>query len=928
MSSSSMLELSGVRGHRSWARPSSPVRFGQERQSVNTMRHSATCAFVGLLFLTIFGSSECLQTVVQPNEGSTVTVSAQLDQCSVCTVSGVNDTESSCHSSLSLVPGEEVKLLFNCSQPMEQAFTVEIAGTIECTKDTCLPATVETQPSILTEFPRTFIWELKAPEKIIVSLDILGEGLMETPKPCSNGFQYSVAMSKTNGKGQTQYCRGGSVTHLDLPNQTVVTLQVKPQIQVESVLFQASAGPLKGKAVVVSVDPSTTVVISRNPDEPECEICSVNGSTPSCSPTEKKLTNVEKLKVEFSCLKPEDMYDVKTKKNIECTQTTCTPAAGEVDPGLFKDFKRSLTWDISVPERTVLTLDFPSGLTEVSAAEKCKDGHQYTVSTTKSDGSTKTKHYCNGGTISQLNLLGVTTVTLDVPEGGELNSAAFTVKAAQRGGRMMSVTPEPNTAIFISREASELDCNVCENKNCNADSLTLNNPTNTSVEFTCPQPQEVFHVEINREIDCTETSCSGDIVQPESSLFPDFNRTFTWDLKVVSTRVFQLDFPEQGMRQVANEDTCPDEHTYSLITYLRSGPARIGTFCKGGPVSSIQVRYKGRMSLKVPGDRKLDPVDFKVSVGPETSMVTIVKVNLPRGVSDTELISANYPGDFPDGQQMQWDFTVPGMHNYTVHFLGHTAPECLTNQVEVDYQKKGNKLTKLTLTDPQPADQQGNFNMVLKNCNTNRTLQGLALKYKVSLMRSGHPVLCSVDLSKHKGVSLQIEKVGSDPYCEMSIDSKVQEKINLAADSKASLSFLDCPKEDVRLTASRAIACQNMASCPPLNLTVPKLDSCLPMPLYNFTWYINIPQHGTVDLTSPTGSLRQSLPGQKCNQSLSLHVAEGDGVSVGDFCFNGVLQKVQVHANVSVTATVQDFSKTRGPFLNVNFSQEIPDYYL
>ena len=120
-------------------------------------------------------------------------------------------------------------------------------------------------------------------------------------------------------------------------------------------------------------------------------------------------------------------------------------------------------------------------------------------------------------------------------------------------------------------------------------------------------------------------------------------------------------------------------------------------------------------------------------------VVAILKVSLPRGVSSTDFISANYPGDFPDNQQMQWDFTVPGMHNYTVQFSDHAAPECLNGSVEVEYQKKDTKVTRRTLTDPQPAHQQGDFSMVLKNCQTNTTLKGLALKYKVSLMRSGHP---------------------------------------------------------------------------------------------------------------------------------------------------------------------------------------------
>lgn len=103
---------------------------------------------------------------------------------------------------------------------------------------------VEVQPSILTEFHRTFIWEVKAPKKMFVSLNVLGEGLTETSKPCTDGLQYSVALSKTDIEDTTQYCRGGSMTLLKLVNEAVASLEVKPEMQVESVLFQASAGPL------------------------------------------------------------------------------------------------------------------------------------------------------------------------------------------------------------------------------------------------------------------------------------------------------------------------------------------------------------------------------------------------------------------------------------------------------------------------------------------------------------------------------------------------------------------------------------------------------------------------------------------------------------------------------------------------------------
>ncbi|KAM9838797.1 CUB domain-containing protein 1 isoform 2-T2 [Aulostomus maculatus] len=884
-----------------------------------------SCALLELfLLLILIDPSDGLQMKVRPERGSTVTVSTDLpsDDCAVCTVSGVNDTQTSCHSSLSLIPETEVQLLFRCSKPMEEAFTVSVTHAIECTADDCSPSTVEAQPALLHQFARTFTWEITAPEKTVVGLNILGKGLMETSQPCQNGYQYSI----TNSQVQTQYCQGGSVTHLDLLNEAVVSLQVKPNTQVGSALFQASAGPLKGRTMVVTVDSSTALTLSRDTQGPECEVCSGDGSAPSCDTTEKTLSNVESLPLEFSCLKPQDVYSVKMKKTIECTQSSCTPAAGDVSPDLFKDFSRSVTWDISVPNKTVLTLDFTGdGLKEISTPDKCQDGYQYTVSTTRREG-VKSTSYCRGGTLSHLDLPGQTTVSLEAPKDAELGETIFSVTAAPRGNRNMYVTPDPNTRFIFKRQTSEPDCSVCwdqpPDQKCDPEYLTVQELRNISVEFSCSRPQDVFSVEINKEVDCI--SCTGDIIQAESSLFSDFNRSFTWDVKTASTKALTLDFPEPGMRQIPHGETCPDAHTYIFIIYLRLGLTTIGRFCKGGTVTNVQMRYRGRMALEVSGDRKLDAVAVKLSAGPETTMVATVKVSLPRGVSNTVFFTANYPGDFPDRQQMQWDFSVPGMHNYTMHFGSLRSPECLNSEVVVEY-NKDKKGAKLSLTDPQPEHQQGNFRMVLMNCETNRTLPGLALNFTVSVMRSGHPVLCTVDLTKHQRLSLQLEKVGSDPYCEMSFKSQVENKINVAPGSKEVLSFLDCPKEDVRLTASELWACQNAASCTPTLLTVPKLPPCLPVPLHSFTWHFSIPQDSTIDLVSPSGGLRQSLPGQECNGSVSLHVAQGDGFSVGDFCSNGIIQKVQVHANMSVTATARNFTKTKGPFLNATFSQEIPE---
>lgn len=80
--------------------------------------------------------------------------------------------------------------------------------------------------------------------------------------------------------------------------------------------------------------------------------------------------------------------------------------------------------------------------------------------------------------------------------------------------------------------------------------------------------------------------------------------------------MFQLDIPAPGMRQIKPSESCPDQHTYSIISYQRSGPISIGTFCRNGTISQIQVLYRGRVSLEVSKGTPLNPSDFSVSIGP------------------------------------------------------------------------------------------------------------------------------------------------------------------------------------------------------------------------------------------------------------------------------------------------------------------------
>lgn len=94
-------------------------------------------------------------------------------------------------------------------------------------------------------------------------------------------------------------------------------------------------------------------------------------------------------------------------------------------------------------------------------------------------------------------------------------------------------------------------------------------------------------------------------------------------------------------------------------------------------------------------------------------------------------------------------------------------------------------------------------------------------------------------------------------------------------------------------------------------------------------WVLNGPEQGTVELRSPQGSLYQSVPGvQECEGLLSTLVSADNGVNIGRFCSasQGIIQRVQISSNVTVTATAdgnKDLRQEKAPVLNVSFSSEI-----
>ncbi|XP_039972770.1 CUB domain-containing protein 1a [Xiphias gladius] len=512
------------------------------------------------------------------------------------------------------------------------------------------------------------------------------------------------------------------------------------------------------------------------------------------------------------------------------------------------------------------------------------------------------------------------------------------VASAVSGVQKLTITPDRGTTFNIST-AQVKGCKVCtgagRTRRCGTSQLLKDNAP-LSVEFECTRPQDVFRVEISRHIVCTTKSCNGHIIQAHSGSLPllEFNRTFTWNLKASAPKALKLDFTKTGLRQINPSERCPDRHSYTLQAFQTTGNVAIGKYCRTGTISGAQILNLGSFSVEVPAGQKLQNGQFDVSVGEEVKSLAKITLTLPKGTSSSDLLSPNYPDSFPDDDVMEWYFQVPDKHKTAIQFLNLTEPSCLKKETAVEYHGKGRGALVLSLTDPQPDQNLGNFSLTLRNCKMDRGRtgsRGLSLNVRVSTSSKSSPVLCKVDLRKVEGLSLYIEKLTPASDCEMKINSVTKEKI--AVSSNSDLSFQDCLPEDVRVTAMRVIECSQLKDCPktPVRLLVPMLPSCLPAPLSSATWVLRPPQRGTVELTSPTGPLKQSLPGQPCNDSIIIQVAEGDGTAIGDFCPQGAIQKVQIHTNMSVTVSSVGGKALRTSYKNVLdacFKEEISERYI
>ncbi|XP_015212312.2 CUB domain-containing protein 1 [Lepisosteus oculatus] len=683
------------------------------------------------------------------------------------------------------------------------------------------------------------------------------------------------------------------------------------------------------------------ILIGSPLPSPDCSVCLLGSAAPSeraCSPRQA-LRPKQAEAVHFSCPEPQNFFTVEFQKEFECSEISCSSDGAWMQSSLFTEFNRTFTWHVRSPKGRTFQLDFSgTGMRQILPSESCPDLHKYTVLAQLPSGLAQNWTYCRTGSDSQTEDLIQARVSLQLPWKQLVDLPAFKITSRPRTKkrREVALTPDASTVITISKLPSSSNCSVCTGdspKTC-ASKAELKRSVNATVRFTCENPQDFFTVDINKEIECNETSCSSDGSQIQSSFFPDFNRTFSWDLKAPGSRAFQMDFSGIGLRQIFPSESCPDFHKYTVVAYPRIGPTSIGVFCRKGVISRIQVLYKTRVSLRVPGNTTVELHAFKVSTLSSIRRLAIMEVDL-LPMSAVSFLSPNYPGTFPDDDLMTWKFNVPAKHNSSVSFVNYTEPTCLKKEVMVEYQRAhSNTSFGRRLGDKQTVSRPGNFNMSLRNCEMEQAGPGLSLHFQVAVTSSRHPVLCMVDLQTEKGLVVKIDKVGQNSDCEMKTDSVPTQNITMQSGNKYNLSFLDCGKQDLTLTITKSIECHAWKDCSSVQgvlLSVPTLESCLPVSPQSITWHLIAPQHGAVELTPGKENLRQSLPGQECNGNFLYIITEEDGSNVGTFCQQGAIEKVQVHANLSVTMVASgkdDLSKALEPPFNVSFTKDLPETYV
>ncbi|CAM4697004.1 unnamed protein product [Leuciscus chuanchicus] len=506
--------------------------------------------------------------------------------------------------------------------------------------------------------------------------------------------------------------------------------------------------------------------------------------------------------------------------------------------------------------------------------------------------------------------------------------SSFSELTGVSGGSELKIAVEKGTSIHINTSATagiNTQCQVCISQVCQS-SVVLK--SDTRLNFSCSQPENVFTVQIFRD----KPNVISDIEPKKHHAFQKFNRTFTWNLNPQASATIHLNFSRTGLRQIQPTDACPDKHVYMLTVEN----VTVGRFCRNGTIRQVDVPKAGKLSLEVSGGQPLDMTAISVLRGSPIDALVKIHVVLPEKSSTQDFFT---PDTFPENIQTIWYFKVPQTYYTDVRILSRTVPTCLQpgNTPTMKYFWLGKASVVKPLNGSQPMVETGDFYLYIKNCNMSwprPPSQGLMVHFQISAITRTKGQ-CIGHLPENQTLQIRVMKKNPKSACVLKLDSVIMDMVTIASGSRYDLDIFDCNKEELEWTVNQTIECKEWRNCAstPFPITFDYELQCIPGVLKTITWHLHGPPNSAVELQSPSGGLHHCLPEDKYNSILLLNVSHvNTGITVGQFCPKGTIEKIQIReSSIAVTASVTSFSGQNlaaKPFLNYSFTQDISEHYI
>ncbi|NWR14169.1 CDCP1 protein, partial [Emberiza fucata] len=459
---------------------------------------------------------------------------------------------------------------------------------------------------------------------------------------------------------------------------------------------------------------------------------------------------------------------------------------------------------------------------------------------------------------------------------------------------------------------------------------------NVTFTFTCSTPEEYFITEIQKNIDCVSGPCPFGDVHLYPPGLPRLNRTYIWNVKASTKAGLELKFSASWLRQIEPGETCPDSVSYNINSSIDNATVNIGTFCRNGSVSRVKLLGGVVMSLHLPWHLPLATSGFNIASRASIKRLCIIESILKRESSIT-LMSPNYPLGFPEDELMTWQFVIPPSLRASVFFHNYSLSNCERKEERVEYYIPGSPSNPevFKLSDSQPANIAGTFNMSLQGCDQDAQNPGiLRLLFQVVVQ---HPqvdenVTHLVDLSKEKNMTVTIHLEGwpsrtplmSEPICLICKDPRTCDRaLTLTSGAVYRISFLCKDLSQLRITAEKGIGCMDIRWCQKkvYSLSVPKAITRLPIRLHKFNWKLLATDMINVEIMSPSLKLQQPVPEQRCNTSYSYSIVSATPeteLNLGVFCPGGSIEKIQMRNNITIS--LKPFGKG---FINESIPQDL-----